>query len=181
MIRHGSFRRTLFSAVALLSGSLALASFAAGATDPSPEVERAPAVPQRVGALHALRTIPEACLRLQGEFTGDASDPYHFAAVRTSAACRPRARVEDASRAKPSTASGWILNDRITVPEAGCPGLHAVATVWRRPASNQPPELDAQGRSRIYLEQAVRDAKAGRLAALPVYAIATRVEGKPCG
>ena len=82
---------------------------------------------------------------------------------------------------KPSAKSGWILNDRISVPEAGCPGLHAVATVWRRPAHGTPPALDAQGRSRVYLKQAVSDARAGKLAALPAYAIAMGVEGKPCG
>ncbi len=153
---------------------------AAGASGQDPEVKRAPATPQAAGALHALRTIPEACVRLQGRFTGDAADPYRFEAVRTSAACQPRALVLDAAKAKPSAASGWILNDRISVPEAGCPGLRAVATVWRRPANGAPPPLDAQGRSRIYLEQAMRDARDGKLAALPAYAIATGVEGKPC-
>ncbi|MGN6112030.1 MAG: hypothetical protein ACTHOC_03310 [Luteimonas sp.] len=166
-------------AAAFLVAALA-ASFAASATDPRPEVERAPATPQPVGALHSLRTIPEACVRLQGRFTGDAAAPYKFEAVRTSPGCQPRARVEDATKARPSAASGWILNDRISVPEAGCPGLQAVATVWRRPATGAPPALDAQGRSRIYLEQAMREARAGQLAALPAYAISTAVEGKPC-
>lgn len=159
------------------------ALFAAGAAcaaGQDPEVKRAPATPQAVGALHSLRTIPEACVRLQGKFTGDAADPYRFEAVRTSPACQARALVQDAKKAKPSAASGWILNDRISVPEAGCPALRAVATVWRRPAGGAPPALDAQGRSRIYLEQAMRDARAGRLDALPAYAIATGVEGKPC-
>jgi hypothetical protein len=167
------------AAAAFLAATLA-ASFAAGAADPRPEVERAPAKPQPVGALHSLRTIPEACVRLQGRFTGDAADPYRFEAVRTSPGCQPRALVLDAAKAKPSTASGWILNDRISVPEAGCPGLQAVATVWRRPAAGAPPALDAQGRSRVYLKQAVSDAKAGKLAALPAYAIATDIAGKPC-
>lgn len=161
--------------------ALALAaSFGAGATDPRPEVERAPATPQAVGALHTLRTIPEACTRLQGKFTGAAADPYRFELVRTSQACRPRALLQDAAKAKPSAASGWILNDRIRVPQAGCPGLVATATVWRHPAGGQPPALDAQGRSRLYLADAKAKAEAGRLAALPAYAIATAVEGKPC-
>jgi hypothetical protein len=167
------------AAAALLVAALA-ASFAAGAADPRPEVERAAATPQPVGVLHSLRTIPEACLRLQGRFTGDAAAPYRFEAVRTSPACQPRALVEDAAKARPSAANGWILNDRVSVPEAGCPGLQAVATVWRRPATGTPPALDAQGRSRIYLEQTLRNAKAGKLAALPAYAISTAVEGKPC-
>lgn len=185
MVRQASIRQARpFTAAALAAGFAAAAlaaSFTAGATDPRPEVERPPAAPQAIGALHALRTIPEACVRLQGTFTGNASDPYRFEAVRTSPACQPRALVEDAAKAKPSAASGWILNDRISVPEAGCPGLHAVATVWRRPAHGTPPALDAQGRSRVYLKQAVSDARAGKLAALPAYAIAMGVEGKPCG
>jgi hypothetical protein len=172
--RPPSFRRAFGLAAALA------ASFAAGAADPRPEVERAPATPQPVGALHTLRTIPEACTRLQGRFTGDPADPYRFEAVRTSPACQPRAVVQDAAKAKPSPASGWILNDRISVPEAGCPGLRAVATVWRRPASGKPPALDAQGRSRIYLDASLRKAAAGKLAGLPAYAIATTVEGKAC-
>jgi hypothetical protein len=179
MVRQAPFRQVPFPAVAALAAALA-ASFAAGATDQRPEVERAPAKPQPVGALHALRTIPEACVRLQGRFTGDAAAPYKFEAVRTSPACQPRALVQDAAKAKPSAASGWILNDRIRVPEAGCPGLQAVATVWRHPASAKPPALDAQGRSRIYLEESLRKARAGELGALPAYAIATSVEGKPC-
>ncbi len=163
---------------AVLAGLLAAGAACAAGKDP--EVKRAPAAPQAVGVLHALRTIPEACVRLQGRFTGEAAAPYRFEAVRTSAACRARATLEDAAKARPSTASGWILNDRIRVPEAGCPGLQAVATVWRRPAGAAPPVLDAQGRSRIYLEESLRKAEAGKLAALPAYAIATGVEGKPC-
>ena len=172
-------RRTTTPSIAAAAAMLAAAAWPAGAGT-QPEVARKPATPQAVGALHSLRTIPEACVRLQGRFTGDAADPYRFEAVRTSPACQPRAVVQDAAKAKPSAASGWILNDRISVPEAGCPGLRAVATVWRRPASGAPPALDAQGRSRIYLKQAMSDAKAGRLAALPAYAVATKVEGKPC-
>ena len=72
------------------------------------------------------------------------------------------------------------MRDRIRVPEAGCPALQAVATVWRRPSGATPPGLDAQGRSRIYLEESMRKAKAGQLAALPAYAIATAVEGRAC-
>jgi hypothetical protein len=178
--RESSVRRVRRVALAAATTAALAASFAAGAADPRPEVERPAAAPQAVGALHALRTIPEACVRLQGTFTGNASDPYRFEAVRTSPGCQPRALVLDAAKAKPSTASGWILNDRISVPEAGCPGLQAVATVWRRPAAGAPPALDAQGRSRVYLKQAVSDAKAGKLAALPAYAIATDIAGKPC-
>jgi hypothetical protein len=179
MVRRASFRQAPFCQALFLAFALA-ASFAACAADPRPEVERAPATPQPIGALHALRTIPEACVRLQGRFTGEAAEPYRFEAARTSPACRARAAVLDAAKAKPSVATGWILNDRIRVPQAGCPGFQAVATVWRRPAGAAPPALDAQGRSRIYLEDSLRKAEAGRLAALPAYAVMTGVEGKPC-
>lgn len=180
MPRQASHRSRPSRPGPLLGVVLVAASFAAGAADPRPEVERPPAAPQAVGVLHSLRTIPEACTRLQGRFTGDAADPYRFEAVRTSPACRARAVVQDAAKVKPSAASGWILNDRISVPAAACPGLRAVVTVWRRPSHGAPPALDAQGRSRIYLEQAMRDARADKLPALPAYAIATGVQGKPC-
>lgn len=180
MLRQATHRFALSRQGMVLAAALVAASFAAGAADPRPEVQRAPATPQAVGVLHALRTIPEACTRLQGKFTGDAADPYRFEAVRTSPACQPRALVEDAAKAKPSAKSGWILNDRISVPAAACPGLRAVVTVWRRPSHGGPPALDAQGRSRIYLEDSMRKARAGQLAELPAYAIATGVQGKPC-
>lgn len=180
MLRQATHRSPSRRPALVLAVALAAASFAAAAADPRPEVERPPATPQAVGVPHTLRTIPEACTRLQGKFTGDAADPYRFEAVRTSPACQPRALVQDAANVKPSVASGWILNDRISVPAAACPGLRAVVTVWRRPSHGAPPALDAQGRSRIYLEESLRKAEAGRLASLPAYAIATDVEGKPC-
>lgn len=163
----------------LLATSLA-ASVAAFAADLKPEIARDPAPPQKVGVLHGLRTIPEACARLQGEFTGDAAAPYRFAVVRTSAACQPRARIMDAAKAKASAATGWILNDRIRVPSAACATRQAVVTVWRRPAEAQPPALDAQGRARIYLKESMRKAKAGKLAAIPAYAVSMSLEGTPC-
>ena len=180
MLRQATHRSPSFRRARVIAVALVAASFAAVAADPRPEVERATATPQAAGVLHTLRTIPEACTRLQGRFTGNAADPYRFEAVRTSPACQPRALVQDAAKVKPSVAAGWILNDRITVPAAACPGLRAVVTVWRRPAHGAPPALDAQGRARIYLEESVRKAKAGKLAPLPAYAIATGVQGKPC-
>ena len=44
---------------------LALAAAPLAATDPVPEVQRPPAAPQAVGAVHTLRTIPEACARIE--------------------------------------------------------------------------------------------------------------------
>ena len=147
---------------------LALAAAPLAATDPVPEVQRPPAAPQAVGAVHTLRTIPEACARIEGRFTGDASEPYRYEVAHTSPMCQPRARLVDADKVKPETASGWIFNDLIRVPSAACPGQQAVLRIWRHPASNTPPRLDAQGRSRIYLQQSIDKANAGKLAALPM-------------
>ncbi|MFC7301289.1 hypothetical protein [Cognatiluteimonas weifangensis] len=150
------------------------------AADPAPEIRRAPVPPQALGVAHTLRTIPEACARLQGEFSGDAAAPYRFAVVRTSPGCRPRARLVDAAQARPSPASGWILNDLIRVPSAACATQQAVVRVWRQPAQVAPPALDPQGRARVYLEDSLQQARAGRLAPLPAYAVSLQVEGLPC-
>ena len=95
---------------------LLLATQAVRASEPVPEIKRDAATPQAVGALHTLRGIPEACARLEGQFTGDPAQPYRFDVVRTSPNCQARARFVDAAKAKPSAASGWILNDVIRVP-----------------------------------------------------------------
>ena len=150
------------------------------AAEPKPEIERPAASPQAVGVVHTLRTIPEACARIEGQFTGQAAQPYKFALARTNANCQPRARLVDATKAKPSIASGWIFNDLIRVPSAMCPAQQAVVRIWRKPADARPPKLDAQGRSRIYLKDATDRAKAGA-PSVPVYAAAMAVEGKSCG
>lgn len=150
------------------------------AADPRPEIERPAAAPQAVGAVHTLRTIPEACARIEGRFTGEAADPYRFGIARTSAACQPRARLVDAAKAAPSQAGGWIFNDLIRVPSAACATQQAVVRIWRKPADATPPALDAQGRSRIYLKDATDRAKAGA-PAVPVYAVAMSLEGQACG
>ena len=152
----------------------------AHAADPKPEIERKPASPQAVGKLHTLRSIPEACARLEGTFTGDAATPYKFNAVRTSERCGARARLVDAKTAKPSVANGWRLNDVIRVPNAGCPSQQAVVQVWRKEAKVAPPKLDAQGRSRIYLKEGLDSARAGDLNEIPVYAASMTVEGLAC-
>lgn len=151
------------------------------AADPTPEIRRDAIKPQAVGAVHSLRTIPEACARLEGQFTGKAGDPYKFAVVRTSAGCQARARIVDSAKAKPSEKGGWKFNDLIRVPNAGCPSQQAVVRVWRKPAAAAPPQLDAQGRSRIYLKDATAKAKAQGAPNVPVYAAAMAVEGKSCG
>lgn len=152
----------------------------ASAAEPLPEIQRPPAAPQAIGAVHTLRTIPEACARLEGQFTGNPTTPYRFAAVRTSARCVPRARLVDAAQANPAVVAGWRLNDVIRVPSAACPGLQAVVRIWRKQADNVPPKLDAQGRSRIYLKDGLDAAKAGDLNALPMFAVAMQITGTRC-
>ena len=161
-----------------LCAALALPVLAA---DPTPEIRRGAGKPQAAGVAHTLRTIPEACARLEGVFTGQAADPYKFAVVRTSPNCQPRARFVDAAKARPSERGGWKFNDLIRVPSAACPSQQAVVRVWRKPADVRPPKLDAQGRARLYLEDERQAAAANRIAAVPMYAAAMTVEGRACG
>ena len=150
------------------------------AAGPAPEIQRAAAAPQAVGIVHSLRQIPEACARLEGAFTGDTAQPYRYAPVRTSPQCQPRARFVDFDKAKPSTATGWKLNDVIRAPSAACPSQQAVVRVWRLPADNKP-TLDGQGSARIYLQDAKEAAAAGKqLPAVTMYAADMKVEGKSC-
>ena len=165
----------------LLPLMLAVAAMPALAADPRPEIDRPESTPQAVGAAHTLRSIPEACARIEGVFTGNAADPYKFAVVRTSPNCQPRARFVDAAKASPSVATGWVFNDLIRVPSADCPSRKAVVKVWRRPAANATPELDAQGSARIYLGDAKQAAQADTLSAIPVFAAEMKVEGGGCG
>jgi hypothetical protein len=151
------------------------------AADSTPELQRPVGTPQAVGVAHTLRQIPEACARLEGVFTGDAAQPYTFTTVRSSPTCQPRARFVDFDQAAPSEASGWKLNDVIRVPSAQCPSQQAVVRVWRKPADNTP-QLDGQGQSRIYLEEAKQQAAAGKIARIPIplFAAQMKVEGKAC-
>jgi hypothetical protein len=168
-------------AVASLAATVATSALAASPkSEPKPEITREPARPQALNAVHTLRQIPEACARLEGMFTGQAADPYAFAVVRTSETCQPRARFVDAAKAKPSEKGGWKLNDLIRVPSAACGTQFAVVRVWRKPAAVAPPQLDAQGRSRIYLEEARQQAQSGQVAAVTMFAAQMAVEGTPC-
>lgn len=162
----------------LCAGLLVAAT--ASAADPKPEIQRAAGAPQAIGVAHTLRTIPEACARLEGKFTSDKAKPYAFAAVPSSARCQPRARLVDAVSAKASIANGWLLNDVIRVPSASCPSQQAVVRVWRHAAKAAPPKLDAQGRSRIYLKDGLESARQGKLTATPMFATAMVLEGIPC-
>ena len=152
--RESAMLRTaeiVFVASAMLRALLPVAQAADGV---QPEIQRESASPQSVGQLHTLRTIPEACVRLQGQFTADPAAPYGFEAVQ-SGRCAQRAVYVAVSGLKqaPTTASGWILNDRISVPRADAPACVAVVEIWRRPGDATPPKLDPQGRSRLYLDK----------------------------
>lgn len=161
--------------------SLLLLAVALPAAASKPEVVRDTGKPQAVGAVHTVRAIPEACARLEGMFTGDAAQPYRFATVRSSSRCQPRARFVDFAKAKPSEAGGWKFNDEIRVPSAACPSQLAVVRVWRKPGDVAPPKLDAQGRSRIYLEEAREQAKRQGVPNVTMYAAEMKLEGKGCG
>lgn len=168
--------------VFVLLAAVALPALAAGSQSdtPKPEITRDAVKPQAVGVAHTLRTIPEACARIEGVFTGQAAAPYKFAVVRTSPKCQPRARFIDAAKAKPSEKTGWKFNDLIRVPSASCGTQLAVVRVWRKPAGVAPPKLDGQGKSRIYLDESRKQAEANKLAAIPMFAAAMSVEGLPC-
>lgn len=163
----------------IVAGLWLAGTLVAQAADPEPEIRRPVGTPQAVGAVHTLRQIPEACVRLEGVFTGQADAPYRMRAVALSPTCQPRARFVAATRAQPSAATGWRLNDRIRVPELGCPERMAVVEVWRLAQENRPLP-DGQGQTRIYLDQARRDAGAGRIGAVPQYSAQWRMQGR-CG
>lgn len=164
-----------------LTAALALGLAAqALAADPVPERQRPVGAAQATGVVHTLRQIPEACARLEGVFTGQPAEPYRFSVVRSSPTCQPRARLVDFAKAAPSEAAGWKLNDVIRVPNANCPGQQAVVKVWHKAADNQPPKLDGQGQSRIYLEEAKRQAASGQVPQVSMFAAQMQVEGSPC-
>lgn len=166
--------------VGVLMVAAALVPMARAATLPAPENQRPAAAAQAVGAVHTLRQIPEACARLQGSFTGDAAQPYRFEVVRTSPQCQPRARMVPFATAKPSQQAGWILSDLIRVPSAACPQQQAVVQVWRLPVDNAG-KRDGQGQSRIYLEDAKKQAASGQVAKVPQFTATMDVEGRCTG
>ena len=163
---------------AALAGTALLSGGAAFAAE-TPEVHRDPFPPQKTGAVHTLQIIPETCAYLQGSFTADPATPYRYGAARTGKRCQPRARLVDPAKAQPSAGAGWILNDLIRIPNAACPAQVAAIRVWRKPANNAA-QLDGEGRPRIYLEDAKRQAAAGKIAPLPQYAAVLTMEGRAC-
>ena len=161
-----------------LSLALLLAVPAAAAQQ-APEISREPATPQADGAAHTVRTIPEACARIEGVFTGQAQPSYRFSVKQTAPQCQPRARLVNADEVEPDAAQGWLYHDEVRIPSAACEGLVAVARIWRKPGTDTL-ELDAQGRARIYLDEARADAEAGRARDPAMYAAQLRVEGDGC-
>jgi hypothetical protein len=159
------FRQALLLAVLFAVAAVALPLRAQSL---QPERQRPVGAPQAPGAVHTVRTIPEACTRLEGVFTGDPAQPYRMQAVQTAPTCQPRARFLDAAQAQPAQASGWILNDVIRVPDAACPSSEAVVQVWRKPV-DQAMERDGQGQVRIYLQDAQKQAAAGQMRPLPQF------------
>lgn len=144
----------------------------------SPEIKRSAGAPQKVGVLHTLRSIPEACVRIEGRFTGQAAQPYAFTLVRTHPGCQPRAQWIDDRAARPSTAGGWVLNDVVRVPNAVCPTQQAVLRVWRRPGGIATPALDGQGRARVYLADTMKPTPA--TTRQPAFSAVSAVEGRAC-
>ena len=157
---------------------VALFALTAQASGQQPETKRPVGKPQATSVLHTLRVIPEACMSIQGKFTGNTTKPYDFSAVPTGTRCQPRAKLVDAASVKPQGKAGWIYADEVRVPSAACPSQHAVVRLWRSTAKAAPPKLDAQGRSRLY----VKDSMAGKpdTANVPTYAIEMGVAGKAC-
>ncbi|WP_045736667.1 hypothetical protein [Xanthomonas sp. MUS 060] len=156
-----------------------LAPLSALAADPTPELQRSVGAPQAVGVVHTIRQIPEACARFEGQYTGDAAQPYRFSAVRSSPTCQPRAKLVEFDQAKPSEATGWKFNDLIRVPSAACPTQQAVVRVWRKPVALNT-ERDGQGQSRIYLQEAKQQADAGKIAQIPEFTAQMTLEGSAC-
>ncbi|HEY1136667.1 MAG TPA: hypothetical protein VGE64_04160 [Xanthomonadaceae bacterium] len=159
---------------------LCVALACAPALAQSPEIRREPYPPQAVGTTHTIRVIPETCAYLRGMFTTDATVPYRYGASRSAARCQARARLVDPAKAMPSTAKGWILNDEVRIPQAGCPARTAVIRIWRKPVDAAAP-LDGRGQARIYLQDAKQQAKSGAVAKLPEYAAVLEMEGRGCG
>ncbi len=159
-----------------LSGLLGTA-FAA---DPTPEIRREPLPAQADGVTLTLRVIPEACVRLEGRFTGDKARPFALAAEPSRTRCLPHAQLVEAASARPSAQRGWILNDELRVPSARCQAQQAVVRIWRERGPDATPKLDAQGRVRIYLREDLAPANAVQHQAIPRYAVQLAVRGPEC-
>lgn len=167
--------RTLLLLAALLG-----LSGATGAAEPVPEIRRPDLPAQADGAALTLRVIPEACVRLEGRFTGAPAKPFDLAAEPSRARCLPRARLVDAASVRPMPQPGWLLNDVIRIPSARCPARVAVVRIWREGRIDSVPARDAQGRVRVYLKDSMTPAARSRRDALPRYVVQLAVQGQAC-
>ncbi len=167
--------RHVFVPLAAAMVLMAIPAIAGAAESAQPEIQREPASPQPVGQVHTLRNIPEACVRLEGQFTGDAATPYRFRAVKRDPCAQRAAYIERSGlKQPPKAAAGWILNDRIRVPRADAPACVAVLEVWRRAGDVAPPKLDPQGRSRIFLDKPQQPTSA------PLFTAMLAIDAKSC-
>lgn len=160
--------------VALLMAVQPVAAAAAGtqATNQRPAV-----LPQPDGVLHTLCQIPEACVRLQGQFTGQAQQPYALQVVPTTASC-PRRAVFAGVSAQAPAAPGWQPVEQLRVPSARCPGMVLVLQLWQLPGQARRLPADAQGRERVYLEQVRATPAADSRALLPQWRASWQVQGQ---
>lgn len=150
------------------------------AAPPDTGRQRPPSRPQADGVWHTLRQIPEACARLQGRFTGQPERPYQLQAVASSTHCRRRAVLLALQQGGEDPGQGWMLDERIMVPSAACPGLAVELRLWRRQPADTSRPRDAQGRERIYLQQAREQWARQRLAGLPQWRAYWQLQGR-CG
>ncbi|ADV28466.1 hypothetical protein Psesu_2637 [Pseudoxanthomonas suwonensis 11-1] len=136
--------------------------------------------PQQPGAVHTVRQIPEACVRLEGRYAEPgAADAYDLQVVPLGGACQARARFVESAQARPSAASGWTLSDVIRIPEARCAGREAEVQVWRK-GGNAPGARDGQGQARVYLEQG-REQAVSAASALPQFTAVLKAPSGRCG
>ena len=179
---HPASLLLIVSAALLASAPNSHAAAKKSAAVAQPEIQREISQPQAVGQLHTLRNIPEACVRLQGQFTGDAAAPYRLEIVPRDR-CAPRAKYVEANALEkpPSTGGGWILNDLIRVPNAACPNQQAALSVWRHPVDPTKIALDGQGRMRMYMQDGNITTPSGEKArAITMYTATLKVSGG-CG
>ena len=170
----------VFRQAVLLAVLVAVAAVAAPLrAQPAGPVKEQVGAPQAVGAAHTVRIIPEACTRLEGVFTGDAAAPYRLQSVQTSPACRPRGRYVHPAQARPSCAGRWGTSTVTRIPQARCPARQVVVRVWHKPVA-QELARDGQGKVRIYLQDAQKQAASGQLRELPEYSAQLEVSGR-CG
>ena len=132
---------------------------------------------QADGAAHTLRQIPEACIRVEGRYTGQVGEPYELTVVPLGGTCQPRARFAgQQSVAELSALPGWQVQQRIVVPSARCPDQRMTFTVWHRDGAGLPAP-DGQGQTRVHLRDA-GSKQAQHQAARPAYAISQVLEGR---